>query len=74
MPLPDKSRIATCSATCFCLSRGHPLDPVSHTVTQSVNLGQISSRIHERSFDLFSGVFVVIVIDPDIHIKIKSGI
>ena len=30
--------------------------------------------IHERSFDLFSGVFVVIVIDPDIHIKIKSGI
>ena len=27
MPLPDKSRIATCSATRFCLSRGHPLRP-----------------------------------------------
>ena len=40
MPLPDKSRIATCSATRFCLSRGHPLDPLSHTVTQSVNLGK----------------------------------
>ena len=40
MPLPDKSRIATCSATRFCLSREHPLDPLSHTVTQSVNLGK----------------------------------
>lgn len=40
MPLPDKSRIATCSATHFCLSREHPLDPVSHTVTQSVNLSK----------------------------------
>ena len=49
MPLPDKSRIATCSATRFCLSRGHPLDPVSHTVTRSVNLGQISSRMTEFS-------------------------
>ena len=49
MPLPDKSRIATCSATRFCLSREHPLDPLSHTVTQSVNLGQISSRMTEFS-------------------------
>lgn len=40
MPLPDKSRIATCSATRFCLSREHPLDPLSHTVTQCVNLGK----------------------------------
>ena len=38
MPLPDKSRIATCSATRFCLSRERPLDPISHTVTQSVTL------------------------------------
>ena len=27
MPLHDKIRIATCSATRFCLSRGHPLRP-----------------------------------------------
>ena len=40
MPLPDKIRIATCSATRFCLSREHPLDPLSHAVTQSVNLGK----------------------------------
>ena len=55
MPLHDKSRIATCSATRFCLSRGRPLDPVSHTVTQSVNLGEY--RHDDGIFDVVIATF-----------------
>ena len=49
MPLPDKSRIATCSATRFCLSREHPLDPPFACRHAERKFGQISSRMTEYS-------------------------